>query len=152
MTTSRHESRRQLGRGRIAWTGAALGMVALASSAAVVPMASAQAAVSKSEAVVKVVNRPPFGKMLATVTGASLYTASGACTGGCLRIWPPLLMEKGKTTPTGVAGLGTAALTIGASHDVQVTYKGKRLYRFYLDTGTRVTGNGVGGFKVAKVG
>ena len=37
--------------------------------------------------------------------------SSGTCTGGCLTIWPPLLMPKGKTKPAGVAsGLGTTAL------------------------------------------
>ncbi len=113
---------------------------------------AAQATTTKTEAVVKVVDRAPFGKMLATVKGASLYTTSSACTGGCLNVWPPLLMTEGKTVPTGVSGLSTVKVTIGTSHDLQVTFKGKRLYRFRSDSGTSVNGNGVGGFKVAKIG
>jgi predicted lipoprotein with Yx(FWY)xxD motif len=90
--------------------------------------------------------------MLATIKGASLYTTASSCTGGCLGVWPPLLMAKGKTTPTGVSGLSTVKVTINGSHDLQVAYKGKRLYRFISDSGSSVTGNGVGGFKVATVG
>ena len=138
-------------RARNGWTCAAVGIALYAGSAVVAPVA-AQAATSKAEAVVKVVDRAHFGKMLATEKGASLYTTSSSCTGGCLGVWPPLLMAKGKTTPTGVSGLSTAKVTIGSSHDLQVTYKGKRLYRFISDSGTSVNGNGVGGFKVAKVG
>ncbi len=33
----------------------------------------------------------------------------------------------------------------------QITYRGHRLYTFTSDTGTSVTGNGLGGFVVAKV-
>jgi predicted lipoprotein with Yx(FWY)xxD motif len=112
----------------------------------------AQATTGKTEAVVKVAERAGFGKILATEKGASLYTTASSCTGVCLSIWPPLLMAKGKTTPTGVAGLATVKVTIGSSHDLQVTYKGKRLSTFISDRGTSVNGNGVGGFKVAKVG
>jgi len=117
-----------------------------------VPVGSAQATTSTSEHVVQVVTRAPYGKMLATEFNArSLYIQpTGTCTGGCLTIWPPLVMAAGKTVPTGVTGLKTATLKVGTKTELQVTYFGKRLYRFYLDTGTKVTGNGVGGFKVAK--
>jgi predicted lipoprotein with Yx(FWY)xxD motif len=135
---------------RNGWTCAAAGIAACAGAAVVVPVA-AQAATTKTEAVAKVVTRAPFGKMLATEKGASLYTTASACTASCLTIWPPLLMAKGKTTPTGVSGLSTVKVTIGKNHDLQVTYKGKRLYTFISDHGTSVTGNGVGGFKAAKV-
>ena len=124
----------------------------MCASAAIVAPVAAQAATGKTEAVAKVVTRAPYGKMLATEKGASLYTTASSCSGGCLGIWPPLLMAKGKTTPTGVSGLSTVKVTIGSAHDLQVTYKGKRLYTFVSDHGTSVNGNGVGGFKVAKVG
>jgi predicted lipoprotein with Yx(FWY)xxD motif len=141
----------QRGRGtRLARVAA--GVVALGAVTAAVPLASAQAATSKSEAVVKVVTRGHFGKMLATVKGASLYTTAASCTGQCLKIWPPLLMASGKTKPTGTTGLSTVKVTIGKAHDLQVTYKGKRLYTFVSDSGSSVTGNNVGGFKVATVG
>jgi predicted lipoprotein with Yx(FWY)xxD motif len=130
----------------------AAGVVALGAATAAVPLASAQATTSKSEAVVKVVTRGHFGKMLATVKGASLYTTGSSCTGQCLKVWPPLLMASGKTMPTGATGLSTVKITIGTKHDLQVTYKGKRLYTFESDSGSSVNGNNVGGFKVAEVG
>lgn len=110
--------------------------------------AQAASAVTKKAVVVKVVTRHPFGKMLATVHGRSLYIKPiGGCTGACLAAWPPLLMPRGKTIPLGTHCLGTARF----GHRHQVTYRGKRLYLFAGDTGSRVTGNNVQGFKVAKV-
>jgi predicted lipoprotein with Yx(FWY)xxD motif len=104
---------------------------------------------TKSAVVVQVVDRAPFGEMLATSSGLSLYVdPSGPCTGSCLVIWPPLLMPKGKTTPLGTTGLGTTKF----GHRLQVTYNGKALYTFYTDTGSEVGGNGVQGFAVAMVG
>jgi predicted lipoprotein with Yx(FWY)xxD motif len=132
-----------------AWAGAAVGAVALTVALAPAPTAAAHAAKpkkSKTAMVVEVVDRAPYGDMLATVTGASLYTTPGTCTGSCLTIWPPLTMPKGKKIPTGVSGLATVKL---AHHGRQVTYHGHRLYRFYADHGGDVTGNGVGGFMVA---
>jgi len=103
--------------------------------------------VTKKAVVVKVVTRHPFGKMLATVHGRSLYIKpTGGCTGACLGVWPPLLMPKGKTIPLGTHCLGT----VRAGQRRQVTYRGKRLYLFVSDTGSSVTGNNVEGFKVAK--
>jgi predicted lipoprotein with Yx(FWY)xxD motif len=109
--------------------------------------AQAAPAVTKTAVVVKVVTRHGFGKILATVHGRALYfRPHGGCTGACLAIWPPLLMPMGKTIPLGTHCLGTMAR--GSRR--QVTYRGKRLYKFSTDTGTSVTGNGIGGFKVAK--
>jgi predicted lipoprotein with Yx(FWY)xxD motif len=98
---------------------------------------------------VKVVSGRGFGKMLATVPGLSLYyIPSNMCDSNCQTIWPPLTLPKGSTAvPTGVACLGTASL----GQLRQVTYRGHRLYTFYLDSGSSVDGNGQGGFVVAKV-
>jgi len=101
---------------------------------------------SKSATVVQVVTRSPFGQMLATVKGLSLYVdPSGPCTGSCLTIWPPLLMPKRKTMPIGTSGLGTVKI----GKHLQVTYNGEALYTFSGDSGSSVNGNGVGGFMVA---
>lgn len=101
---------------RGAGAGLAIGMVANLSRFAAPPVASAT--VSNTETVVQVVTRAPYGKMLATVAGRSLYikTTQPACTGGCLTIWPPLVMAAGKTVPKGVTGLGTASITVGGKH------------------------------------
>lgn len=99
--------------------------------------------------VVQVVTRKPFGKMLATVPGLSLYyMPSGSCDASCQSFWPPLTMPKNSTdVPDGTTCLGTAKL--GSLR--QVTYRGHRLYTFYLDSGSSVDGNGQAGFVVAKV-
>ena len=140
--------------------GALVIVLALAGALASVPAASAQAAgtatKTKDKKVVQVVTRTPEDStsavtMLATVKGRSLYTApASGCTGGCLTVWPPLYVAKGKT-PTGVTGLGTVSVTIGKKTKFQVTYMGKALYTFVNDSGTSADGNGVGGFMVAVV-
>jgi predicted lipoprotein with Yx(FWY)xxD motif len=125
--------------------------MAVAGATVVAPAVSAQATTTTNQRVVEVVTRAPYGKMLATVKGLSLYTSSSPCTGSCLSVWPPLLLAKGKTTPTGVKkGLGTVALTFKGISRLQVTFDGNALYRFEGDSGTSVNGNGVGGFMVAK--
>jgi predicted lipoprotein with Yx(FWY)xxD motif len=110
--------------------------------------ASARPEAGKTK-VVKETVRGSFGEILTDTKGLTLYIEpSGTCTGGCLTIWPPLLMPEGTTTPGGISsGLGTAKR--GAR--LQVTYEGKRLYTFYEDRGTSTKGEGVGGFIVAQV-
>jgi predicted lipoprotein with Yx(FWY)xxD motif len=131
----------------LALMGASLSVTAFSSatSAAAAPMHPA----SNSAVVVKESVRPPFGKILVTVHGASLYyLPSGSCTGQCLTIWPRLVMPAGKTKPKGAKCLGTSAI---GHHRLQVTYRKHRLYTFADDSGSSVNGNGVNGFKVAKV-
>jgi predicted lipoprotein with Yx(FWY)xxD motif len=112
-------------------------------------LGAAQAASPKGmgATVVQEVNRSPIGNMLATTGGASLYTTKGSCTGGCLSIWPALMMPTGKTKPKGAECLATVSTPSG----LQVTYHNQKLYTFTGDSGTSVNGNGVGGFKAAKV-
>jgi hypothetical protein len=65
------------------------------------------------------------------------------CTGGCLTVWPPLLLPAGQAQPIagpGVTGLGTITRPEG----VQVTYHGMPLYTWFKDTSPgQVTGQGV---------
>ena len=59
-----------------------------------------------------------------------------------------LQLPKGsKATPTGVSCLGTAKL----GKRTQITYRGHRLFRYYLDSGASVNGNNLGGFHVMKL-
>ncbi len=98
--------------------------------------------------VVQVVNRSPVGNMLATTTGASLYIhPSGPCTGGCLSVWPALLMPAGKTKPKGAQCLTTVSTAGG----LQVRYHNQALYTYTGDSGSSLNGNGVAGFKAAKI-
>ncbi len=137
-------------RGRPSWIGVAVAVVAVTGATALVPAVSAQATTAGKQRVVNVVTRAPYGKILTTTKGLSLYTTASSCTGGCLTAWPPLLMTKGKTIPTGVKGLGTVPLTFNGKSHLQVTFDGSALYRFEGDSGTSVNGNGVAGFMVAK--
>jgi predicted lipoprotein with Yx(FWY)xxD motif len=138
----------------LAGAGVALPAAMSASAASAHPVASAHPAAAgatagKSATVVKEATRGHFGKILVTVHGRALYyLPSGSCTGSCLSIWPRLAMPKGKTKPKGASCLGTASF---GKHMLQVTYHKHRLYTFVDDSGTSVTGNGVNGFKVAKV-
>jgi predicted lipoprotein with Yx(FWY)xxD motif len=113
-------------------------------------LGAAQAATTAgtSAVVVKMVNRSPVGAMLATTTGASLYThPSGPCTGSCLSVWPALLMPAGKTLPKGAQCLTTVKTAGG----LQVKYHGERLYTFTSDSGKSLNGNGVAGFEAATI-
>jgi predicted lipoprotein with Yx(FWY)xxD motif len=103
----------------------------------------------KATTVVKEKTRGSFGEILTTKKGHTLYIEpSGTCTGGCLTIWPPLLMPTNKTVPGGISsGLGTVSTPAG----LQVTYNGMPLYTFYTDTKTSTSGENVGGFVVAQV-
>jgi hypothetical protein len=137
------------------WAGGTVLAVALAGTAVVAgPMAASAQAVpahsSKSAVVVKERTRHHFGKILVTPKGRALYVLPhGSCTGACLSIWPRLVMPHGKTMPKGAKCLGTAKF--GSHGRLQVTYHKMRLYTFADDSGTSVNGNGVAGFKVAKV-
>jgi predicted lipoprotein with Yx(FWY)xxD motif len=102
----------------------------------------------KGATVVQTVSRAPVGNMLATTSGASLYThPSGPCTGSCLAVWPPLLMPAGKTKPKGADCLTTVAFKGG----LQVRYHNQPLYTFVDDSGTSLNGNKVAGFVAAKI-
>jgi predicted lipoprotein with Yx(FWY)xxD motif len=129
----------------------AVSAAALAGFVALAPGLGAAGAATpahKGAVVVQVVNRSPIGNMLATSSGASLYIhKSGPCTGSCLTVWPQLLMPAGKTKPKGAECL----LTVSTPAGLQVTYRGQSLYTFTGDSGTSENGNGVGGFKAAKV-
>lgn len=158
MGTSVRGTGRRVG---LAWVGRVTLAVTLAgaTAAATAGMAVAQTAgtarpaqhASKAAFVVLQASRPHFGRILVTPKAghALYYLPAGSCTGGCLSIWPRLVMPKGKTMPRGVRCLGTARF--GTHHQLQVTYHGKRLYTFVDDSGHSVNGNGVAGFKVAKV-
>ena len=126
---------------------AAAGLAIVAGSASI---AAPAAATGKSVQVVEVVSRGGFQNILAaSSSGLTLYVtpAGQSCKGGCLSIWPPLLMPKGAKIPLGTSGLGTAKF----GHEKQVTYNKQRLYTFYEDSGTSTLGEGVGGFSVVQV-
>ena len=98
-----------------------------------------------------------FGTVLTGPNGMTLYTHAGdsatqsTCTGSCATAWPPLATTGQPTAATGVAGqLGTASRGDGTT---QVTYNGMPVYYWQGDTKAGdVTGDGVEGFSVVRVG
>ena len=84
----------------------------------------------------------PDGPILVDAAGLTLYTfdndvagsGTSACTGGCAAAWPAATVESASATPTAsddaTGELGTITRDDGA---IQVTYKGKPLYRFVND-------------------
>jgi predicted lipoprotein with Yx(FWY)xxD motif len=148
--TSRVPLRRPATRARLA-AGASLIITLTAAAAVTGPAAIAQPALAHSKAatVVHEASRAHFGKIVVTArSGRALYILpSGSCNAMCLSVWPRLLMPRGKTKPKGANCLATKK--VGGR--LQVTYRGQRLYTFTGDSGHSVNGNGVSGFKVAKV-
>ncbi len=97
-------------------------------------------------------NKSGVGDYLTDPSKHTLYTygsdTSGVsnCTSSCLAAWPAYV-DKGATTglPTNIS-----TITRADNGDTQYTYKGMPLYYFASDSAGQVTGNGVGGFIVAK--
>jgi predicted lipoprotein with Yx(FWY)xxD motif len=119
-------------------------------SSAAAPTTSSSAAASTSTGpTVMMVSNSKYGPILVDGKGLSLYTSTldtatkSACTGDCLKFWPPLLLPAGQTQPIagpGITGLGTLTRAEG----IQVTYNGKPLYTWVNDTKEgQVTGQGV---------
>jgi predicted lipoprotein with Yx(FWY)xxD motif len=119
---------------------------------AVVPVAlanaPAQAASGAKQTTIDVASNATWGKFLAMDGGWTVYrltkdkTDKSTCFGGCLKVWPPVLLAKGQTKPRGdgVGHLGTLRRPNGT---LQVTYEGIPLYLFVGDVKVgEVTGNG----------
>jgi predicted lipoprotein with Yx(FWY)xxD motif len=122
-----------------------LGVLALV-ALLLVPVAAGTAARQKqTKRVVKLEEAAGGGLVLANLRGRTLYSLSAEgngrfiCTGGCLSVWPPLLVPKG-VRPVGPVRLGTVKRPDGKR---QVTYRGRPLYTFVED-GARGETNGEG--------
>ena len=113
----------------------------------------------KAPVVIDSAKRGPFGAILVTQNGYTLYydksdTATTiACTGGCAQIWPPLVLPRGVRTAK--AGPGVSQSDLGdvrrPDGTLQVTFAGHPLYRYVGDGAAGETkGQGVGGFYVVK--
>jgi predicted lipoprotein with Yx(FWY)xxD motif len=77
--------------------------------------------------------------------GNTVYVLKGnaPCTGGCLTVWPAVVLPKGVRHPTAGSGVSASKLgTVKMSGGLQVTYGGKRLYFFRGDSARgQVNGN-----------
>jgi predicted lipoprotein with Yx(FWY)xxD motif len=114
-----------------------LSLIAFASLAMLLTIASGSAGARASKVVAKEVESGTLGKtVLATTRGHTLYSLSAEkngrfiCTGSCFSNWRPLLVPA-NAKPTGPVKLGTIERPEGKT---QVTYKGRPLYSFVGDS------------------
>ena len=130
---------RRIPRGRLLSAVLAAGGLSAALVAAGTPAGAA------TRVVVSTSKNATYGTIL--VSGKTVYTLKASktsCGTNCLKIWPELLLPKGATKATAGTGVNAAKLgTVKRSGGaLQVTYNGKALYFFALDSGPgKVTGN-----------
>jgi len=95
-----------------------------------------------------------LGTVLTDSKGFTLYyflpeknSTVGACTGGCLTVWPPVVVTGTPTAGSGATGtLGTVPITFNGAAATEVTYNGWPLHTYASDTAAGQTGgNGVMG-------
>lgn len=114
-----------------------LSLIALASLAMLLTVASGDAGARASKVVAKEVESSALGKtVLASTRGRTLYSLSVEkkgrfiCTGSCLSSWHPLFVPA-NAKPVGPVKLGTIERPEGRT---QVTFKGRPLYAFVGDS------------------
>ena len=95
-----------------------------------------------------------LGTVLTNAQGFTLYyflpeqnATIGACTGGCLSAWPPLVATGTPTGSSAVTGsLATVSVMVSGAAETEVTYNGWPLHTFASDTAAgQVNGQGVDG-------
>ncbi len=95
-----------------------------------------------------------LGTVLTGSGGFTLYyflpeqnSTLGACTGGCLTVWPPVVATGSPTAPSSVTGtLGTVPIMVNGVTENEVTYNGWPLHTYSSDTAAGQTnGNGIAG-------
>ena len=112
---------------------------------AVAGPASAITSHARKSVVISTFKSKKLGTLLESGTTVySLKPTKVACTATCLQIWPAVLLPKGVTKAT--AGSGVNAAKLGTikrpDGELQVTYGGKALYRFFKDKSAgQVNGN-----------
>jgi predicted lipoprotein with Yx(FWY)xxD motif len=125
-------------------------------AAASAPASSASSSAAAAGVVVNMATST-LGPVLTGPNGLTLYTRTGdtattsSCTGQCATAWPPLTVASGAAATGGTGVTGAFATLTRADGTVQVTYNGLPLYGWQKDAKPGdVTGQGVGGFSVAK--
>jgi predicted lipoprotein with Yx(FWY)xxD motif len=123
-------------------------LVGAASSSSAAPVSALGPALLKAS------NVPGFGEIVTNAHGLSLYGLSNefggklACTGECLKFWPPVLVSKSTTKVSLGAGVaGQIGFVARSATTKQVTFDGYPLYTFVKDSGAGQThGEGVAAF------
>ncbi|HVW79981.1 MAG TPA: hypothetical protein VHB69_03455 [Mycobacteriales bacterium] len=129
------------------WAALTAGLVITGTSAATV-IAVGSSAAAAGNVTVKTRAISPYGKVLTTSAGRTLYVFSrdpagkSVCNGECAKVFPPLVVAKGHKA-SGVPGLGTIRRSDGR---LQVALDGHPLYRYAEDTAAgQVKGQDVDG-------
>jgi predicted lipoprotein with Yx(FWY)xxD motif len=131
-------------RALLARVGATTATVALAVGSLAGAAASSSAATVSAHdpALLNAGNVSGFGEILTNAHGHSLYGLSDelggklACTGECLKFWPPVLVSKSATKVSLGAGVtGAIGFVARSATTKQVTFDGYPLYTFVKDTG-----------------
>jgi predicted lipoprotein with Yx(FWY)xxD motif len=123
---------------------------ALAGAALVLIPLGASAATHKTKAVTALAeaHNATLGTILTNAKGLTVYTFTedsankSNCTGGCAKVWPPVVVPKGDKLKAlkGVTGIGT----IPRGKELQLTFDKKPLYLFAGDKSAGQTaGQGV---------
>ena len=141
----------------LALVATAILVLAACTSNAASPAPIGGGAANAGGVIVNAASSPGFGVVLTGPNGMTLYTHAGdsatssTCSGACAKAWPPLATTGQPVAGAGVSGqLGTLTRADGST---QVTFGGHPLYYWQGDTKAGdVTGNGVDGFSVAKIG
>jgi predicted lipoprotein with Yx(FWY)xxD motif len=139
--------------------GAILIIIVVIAAAMILHMPKAAANTAKqtdipavNNAVLQTKDTSALGQYLTDSSGRTLYIFTGDhsgvsnCSGSCLSTWPAYL-DSGTTTNL-PAGVGT--ITRSDNGKVQYTYNAMPLYFFASDGPGQATGNGVGGFQLAR--
>lgn len=112
------------------------------------PVLAARKAAASGLTTVVVERSQSWGQILALSGNWTVYRLTSdrkddtTCTGGCTKVWPPVLLAHGQAKPMGV-GLGHLGALKRPDGSSQVTYEGVPLYRFVGDIRAgQVTGNG----------
>lgn len=128
------------------WVGSVIGALLLLGLTA----GCAPGEATPAEPTVSVRQIPGVGAVLVDMDDSTLYVSDeewgGAvqCVGPCAATWPPLTVLRGSSPTAGEGVPGTLATIDRADGLVQVTYDGRPLYLFSLDTGPGMAkGNGV---------
>jgi predicted lipoprotein with Yx(FWY)xxD motif len=95
----------------------------------------------------------PGGRIVIDGAGHPLYVSDSdpvggmpACNGSCTTLWSPLLLPFGSHASGGTALSGLLGSVRRADGSMQVTLRGRPLYRYVNDPpGGNVTGDGFGG-------
>ncbi|MHB8669813.1 MAG: COG4315 family predicted lipoprotein [Acidimicrobiales bacterium] len=100
--------------------------------------ASSSASPAAGAAIVTIKTDSKLGRILADGAGKTLYTLTSngkavPCADACAKVWPPLELPPGVTSPVGAPGVADLGSAPGPAGTQLVTVGGMPVYRFQKD-------------------